>query len=95
MFVVLLKFTGDRSKAGAFMEDHNAWIRNGFDDGVFSLVGSLQPGLGGALIAHTEERAALEARVKEDPFVREAIVTPEILEISPARTDERLAFLMN
>ncbi len=25
------------------MDEHNAWIKQGFDDGVFLLVGSLQP----------------------------------------------------
>jgi len=52
MFVVLLKFSDNKNKAGEFMEDHNQWIKSGFDDGVFILVGSLQPNLGGSVIAH-------------------------------------------
>jgi hypothetical protein len=63
--------------------------------GVFLTVGSLQPGLGGAVVAHGVERAALEARIAEDPFVAEKVVSADILEITPARTDARLAFLMN
>ena len=37
MFAVLLKFTGDKSKAARLMEGHNAWIQRGFDDGIFLL----------------------------------------------------------
>jgi len=94
MFIVLLKFSDNKSQASSFMEGHNQWIRRGFDDGVFLLVGSLQPGLGGSVIAHGESLAELENRVKEDPFVAEDIVSAEILEIEPKKTDERLSFLL-
>jgi uncharacterized protein YciI len=93
MFIVLLKFSGDKSKVGQFMEGHNAWIKRGFDDGVFLLTGSLQPGSGGGILAHNTSLPDLTARVNDDPFVIENLVSAEILEISPARTDERLVFL--
>ena len=94
MFVVLLKFSDNKSQAGQFMTGHNEWIERGFDDGVFLLVGSLQPNLGGALTAHNTTLPDLQRRVSDDPFVAHNIVDAEIIEITPARTDERLAFLM-
>jgi uncharacterized protein YciI len=93
MFVVLLTFSDNRAQASQFMADHNAWIRRGFDDGVFLVTGSLQPGRGGGILAHHTSRADLETRVKNDPFVAHGVVSSEILEITPAQTDERLAFL--
>ncbi|WP_298745121.1 hypothetical protein [uncultured Brevundimonas sp.] len=93
MFVVLLRFAVNKAKAPQFMEGHNAWIGCGFEDGVFLVTGSLQPGIGGAVIAHGVSRADLEARIQEDPFVVENVVSADILEIMPGRTDERLAFL--
>jgi uncharacterized protein YciI len=93
MFVVLLKFSGNKAQAGQFMEGHNAWIRRGFDDGVFLLAGSLQPRLGGGILAHNTSAPGLQARVKEDPFVVHGVVSAEIFEIAPGRTDDRLAFL--
>lgn len=93
MFVILLKFTDRRDRAAGLMEGHNAWLKQGFEDGVFLLAGSLPPGLGGAVIAHGAARAEIEARVAADPFVAEGVVTPEIIEIAPGRTDDRLAFL--
>ena len=94
MFIVTLRFSDNKPKAGQFMADHNAWIAKGISDGVFLLVGSLQPQMGGAVIAHGVERSALEARVADDPFVRENVVTADILEISPSKVDPRLDFLL-
>ncbi len=34
------------------MEGHNEWIKQGFEDGVFLLAGSLQPNPGGSVNAH-------------------------------------------
>ncbi|MBC06610.1 YciI family protein [Thalassospira sp.] len=94
MFTIFLKFAENRQKAPEFMDAHKAWIKQGFDDGVFLMVGSLQPNMGGVVLAHGVSRDAIEARVNDDPFVVEGIVTSEIHEISPARADERLNFLM-
>lgn len=94
MFVVLLKFAENRAEAGRFMEDHKAWLKRGFDDGVFLVSGNLQPGLGGGILAHNSSRAALEALVEADPFVAEKVVTAEIIEIAPSRADDRLGFLL-
>jgi uncharacterized protein YciI len=95
MFIVMLRFADNRAEAGRHMDGHKAWIARGFADGVFLMVGSLVPGLGGAVVAHATTRADLQARVAADPFVAENVVTAEILEIEPARADERLAFLLN
>ena len=93
MFVVLLKFADNKSQAGQFREGHKAWLQQGFDDGVFLLAGSLQPGLGGAILAHNASRTELERRVDDDPFVARQVVQAEVLELSPSRADERLEFL--
>lgn len=95
MFVVLLRFTNNRSQAGQFMDGHNAWLQRGFDDGVFLLAGSLQPGQGGAIVAVGSELAELQRRLNEDPFVSHGVVSAEILEIEPGKTDPRLSFLLD
>ena len=94
MFIVFLKFADKKDQAGAFMDGHNAWIKQGFDDDVFLMSGSLQPKRGGAVVAHGVTRTELQARVDDDPFVAKGVVTAEILEIAPAKADERLSFLL-
>jgi uncharacterized protein YciI len=93
MFIVLLKFSGNKAKASDFMAGHNEWIKRGFDDGVFLLAGSLQPGLGGGIIAHNTSQKDLQTRVNDDPFVAQNVVSAEILEITPAKAEARLQFL--
>ncbi len=94
MFIVLLKFTEKKALAGQHMAAHNAWIQQGFDDGVFLLVGGLNPPQGGGIIANESSLEVLQARVSEDPFVVEGIVEAEIIEINPAKTEPRLAAIL-
>ena len=94
MFIVLLKFSDNKNQTPQFMMGHNQWIKQGFEDGVFLLVGSLQPGLGGSIMAHNMSLAELQDRVNDDPFVVAKVVSAEILEITPAKVDERLQFLL-
>lgn len=94
MFIVLLKFSNNKEQAAENMNAHKEWIERGIEEGIFLLVGSLKPQLGGCIIAHHSTRVDLEARLSEDPFVEKDIVTTEIMEISPAQADERLNFLL-
>ena len=93
MFVVFLKFSANKAAAGQHMDGHNAWIKRGFDDGIFLLTGTLQPKQGGSVIAHNTTLEALQQRVNEDPFVSENVVTAEVMEIAPGKMDPRLEFL--
>ena len=94
MFVVLLKFSGNKDRAGQFMDGHKEWLKRGFDEGVFLLAGSLQPNSGGGILAHNTSLPDLHNRVKADPFVEKDVVNAEILEIAPSRADERLKFIL-
>lgn len=94
MFIVFLKFSDNKAQASQSMDAHKAWVKRGFDDGVFLLVGSLEPDLGGAILAHNTSMADLQRRVNDDPFVAKNIVRAEIYEIEASRADERLQFLV-
>ncbi|WP_437815905.1 YciI family protein [Sorangium sp. So ce1078] len=94
MYVVFLRFSNNKGKAGDFMLAHNEWIKRGFDEGVFLIVGSLQPQLGGAVVADNTTRDELEARVREDPFVAHDVVKAELFDVLPSKVDPRLAFLL-
>ncbi len=94
MFLILLKFSENKARAGEFMDGHKDWLKRGFDDGVFLLAGSLQPSQGGGIVAHNASRDEVEARVADDPFVAEGVVSAEVHEITPSRADARLDFLV-
>lgn len=95
MFIVLLKFSSNKDQAGQFMDGHNEWIKRGFKDEIFLVTGSLQTSQGGGVVAHNASLAELQARVDQDPFVMENVVTAEIIEITPAKVEERLKFLLD
>jgi uncharacterized protein YciI len=95
MFIVLLRFSDNKARAGDFMDGHRAWLQRGFDDGVFVLAGTLQPGVGGGILADGATLSDIEARVGEDPFVAENVVTAEILDMAASKADDRLAFLLS
>jgi hypothetical protein len=59
------------------------------------LVGSLQPNLGGGIVAHNTSLSDLQSRLNDDPFVTEKVVSAEVLEITPSKADERLKFLLD
>ena len=94
MFVVFLRFSDNKAQAGELMAGHNDWIKKGLEDQVFLVVGSLQSGAGGAILAHNTTAEALQLRIDQDPFVVENVVTAEIHEITPGMADERLSFLL-
>ena len=94
MFLVTLKFSDNKSRANEFMQAHNEWLKCGFDDGVFLLAGSLQPGLGGMVVAHNTSLPDLQTRVNSDPFVSENVVSAEIQVVAVAKADKRLDFLL-
>jgi uncharacterized protein YciI len=93
MFIVLLKFSDNQKKAADLMEAHKAWLKKGFDEGIFLLAGSLLPSQGGAILAKSASLDSVRERVSLDPFVVEKVVTAEILEVKPSLVDSRLAGL--
>ena len=95
MFIVTLKFSENKDQAGQYMDGHTEWIMRGFDDGVFLLVGGLKPNLGGAVVANNTSLSDLQSRVNDDPFVVVNVVNAEIIEITPAKADDRLQFLLD
>jgi uncharacterized protein YciI len=95
MFIILLKFSDNKSQASQYMAGHKEWIQRGFADGIFLLVGSLQPNQGGAILANNTTLESLRSRLGDDPFVAENVVVAEVMELSPNQADERMKFLLS
>ena len=95
MFIIQLTFSNNKAQAKQFIDGHNEWIKRGFDEDIFLLVGNLQPNAGGGIVAHNCTLSDLQDRVNHDPFVIENIVSAQILEITPSKADKRLNFLLD
>lgn len=94
MFIVLLNISGSKEQAAKHMAEHKAWLQNGFDDGVFLASGNLSGPPGGGILIHGLNEDELQQRLNQDPFVIHGIVTVQIIEITPSKTDPRMAFLL-
>lgn len=94
MYFITLELTDKKSDATKFMAAHKDWINQGFADGAFLMVGSMKPQGGGAILASGETSEEVASRIAADPFVQQGIVKPQIQEIAPTRTDERLSRLI-
>lgn len=95
MFIVLFRFSDNKQDAGKLMEKHTKWVKQGFEEDVFLLAGSLLPKAGGGILAYNTSISELQDRVNQDPFVQEKVVSAEIIEIAPSKAHERLDFLIN
>jgi uncharacterized protein YciI len=94
MYIILLKFSENKSLASEYMSGHKEWIKTGYDQGKFLLVASIQPSSGGAIIAKGSSLKEIVELVELDPFVINKVVKPEVIEISPSSTSKQLEFLM-
>lgn len=93
MFIVYLRFSANKSAASDLMAAHNAWIAQGFSDGIFQCMGSLKPEGGGAIIAVGENREEIKRRVNLDPFVEHDVMVAEVTEVEVKRTAPALDVL--
>lgn len=85
MYIVFLRFGAQRAQAGQWMAQHGQWLKQGMEDGVFLMAGSLGEGQGGVVLARGGDRDALMARVAQDPFVEHGVVEAEVHAVSPSR----------
>ena len=94
MFIVLLEFSDNKSKASELMEGHKAWIKQGYDAGDFLVIGSLVASDivngGGCVLMKSDSLQDAQAQVQQDPFVQENVVTAKIIEIQPNQMNEHI-----
>ncbi|NMH87319.1 hypothetical protein HHX25_07375 [Flavivirga sp. Y03] len=91
LYIVILRFSENKKMAPQFMKAHLQWIDKGFNDKIFLLTGSLVNHSGGTILAYNTSFENLQEFIQTDPFVKENIVTPEILGITPSRIHENIA----
>ena len=93
MYIIILRYI-NRPDAGPHLPGHKAWLQRGIEEGLFLLAGSTGPDSGGAILAHGASAAEVREAVNEDPFVRENIVSAEVLEFSPTVASEGFQCLL-
>lgn len=89
MFILSLTYKKSNEEADRYMEPHMAWVKEGYDSGMFLASGRKVPRTGGVILA-VGERTAIEAFVAADPFTIEGVAAYEVIEVAVTRTSEGL-----
>lgn len=85
MFVIELIYKADLPKIDAQMKSHVAWLEKHYAAGTFVLSGRKVPRDGGIIIANGHDRAAIEAIVREDPFVANHLADYKLVEFNASQ----------
>lgn len=79
LFVVVLTYIRPLEEVDAAGPAHVAWLRQGYDRGVFLVSGRRVPRTGGVIIAKAASLPEVEALMREDPFQRMGLATAQIV----------------
>jgi uncharacterized protein YciI len=80
VFVLLLTYVKPLAEVDALMREHVAWLDEHYAAGRFLVSGRRIPRTGGVILAHGDDRAAMEALAATDPFVRGDVATVEVIQ---------------
>lgn len=80
MFVIELIYKVELAEIDAAMKAHMAWLRKHYADGAFVMSGRKVPRDGGIILATGDDRAGVEAIVREDPFVARGLADYRLIE---------------
>ncbi len=80
MFVIELIYKVDHAQIDAAMKPHMAFLHTHYAAGTFVMSGRKVPRDGGIILATGDDRAAIEAIVRADPFVARGLADYRIIE---------------
>jgi uncharacterized protein YciI len=80
MFVIELVYKADLAQIDAAMKAHVAWLNTHYAAGTFVLSGRKIPRDGGIILATGDDRAQIEAIVREDPIVAQGLAETRVIE---------------
>lgn len=84
IIATLRYLTDDLTAVDAGLDEHLAWVDRLYADGIAVLSGPLVPRTGGVILA-LGARTAVEARLADDPFVRQGLAAYDVAEVAPRR----------
>jgi len=85
MFVIELTYKADLAQIDAAMKAHVAWLRTHYAAGTFVLSGRKVPRDGGIILATGHDRAALEAILRDDPFISRGLADYRLIEFNASQ----------
>lgn len=94
MFVSTLTYVVDLARIEEALPEHVAWLDRQYAEGVTILSGRQHPRVGGVILWRSAERADVETRIEEDPFVAQGLATVSLVEFRPTKAAPGLESLI-
>jgi len=94
MFVIELIYKADLKDVDACMPAHMTFLKKYYAAGTFLVSGRKIPRDGGIILAVGDDRASIEAIVKEDPFVARALSDYRIIEFRASQKADDIQALI-
>lgn len=94
MFIIELIYKVELSQIDANMRPHMAFLKEHYAAGRFLASGRKVPRDGGIILALGESKQAVEAIVKQDPFVARGLADYRIIEFRLSQRAEKIAELL-
>lgn len=79
MFVVKINYQAPIEEIDKYVQSHRDFLDLYYQKGLFLASGPMQPRTGGIIIALGNDKAQLEAVLKEDPYNQADLVSYEIM----------------
>lgn len=89
MFILSLTYKMPNNEVDFHLDAHMAWLKEGYETGIFLAAGRKVPRTGGIILA-AGDRAAVEAMAKRDPFTVNGIADYAISEVNITSTADGL-----
>lgn len=86
MFIINITYIASLEKIDAHMKEHMVFLNACYREGLFIVSGRKIPRTGGIILAHGSSKEAIEALMKNDPFVAHGLATFEVIEFQSSQT---------
>ncbi|GGM57751.1 hypothetical protein GCM10011608_48320 [Micromonospora sonchi] len=95
LHLLFLQYTGSEQESEPFVAGHVLFLERYHHEGTFLVSGQAVPSVeGGAIVAWTVDRAAVERILAEDPFVVAGVAKYTVTTIDPGRVHPALAGIL-
>lgn len=95
MFVIELIYKAALTEIDAAMKPHMAFLKKHYASGTFLMSGRKIPRDGGIILAAGEDRDAMEAIIREDPFVARDLAEYRIIQFRASQQADHLRLVQS
>jgi uncharacterized protein YciI len=95
MFIINLNYIAPLEKIDALMKEHMVFLNACYREGLFIVSGRKVPRTGGIILAKGSSREALEALMRNDPFVVHGLAEFDVIEFQASQSHPEFKKVFN